>query len=239
MKASYFHFKILPVLFSFFFINQLCSGQAALVLLIFGNKLATEELHLSIDGALNTSNISGFGSGQAVVGLNFGLGLHVKLNEHWEFNPQFRPLSQKGLHGISPITILPVELSDEKTQLRMNYIELPLMIRYQLSKRVYVGFGPQLSFLVSARQRSLGNYLNGEQAEFKINVMDEFAKLDFSLPAEFGYWLKVRNKKGGSDFNFSLFLRYQHGFNELLNNSGSGTRMSTWQLGISIPTIRY
>lgn len=211
-----------------------------MIVLIFGNKLATEELHLSIDGAINATNISDFGSGHATGGLNFGLGLHVKLSEHWELNPQFRPLSQKGLHGIHPMTVLPLEISDEKTQLRMNYIEVPVMMRYQLSRRVYVGFGPQLSFLVSAHQLSIGKYLNGEPAEFKIDTMDEFNKLDFSLPAEIGYRLKLRNKKSGSSYNFSLFFRYQHGMSELLKDSSDGgqTRMSTYQLGLSIPTIR-
>lgn len=240
MKTKHFLCKILPISCALFFMSQFCSGQAALILLIFGNKLATEELHLSIDGALNVTNISDFGSGHGTGGLNFGLGLHVKLSEHWELNPQFRPLSQKGLHAIDPMTALPLEIRDEKTQLRMNYIELPLMIRYQISKRVYAGIGPQFSFLVNAHQLSIGNYRNGERAEFKIDTMKEFNKLDFSLPAELGYRLKIRNKKSGSDYNFSLFFRYQRGFSELLKNEpeGSQTRMSTYQLGLSIPTIR-
>jgi len=56
-------------------------GQAALIVLILGDKVATENFHLSIDGALNISNFTGLEPHETAVGVNFGLGVHIKLEK--------------------------------------------------------------------------------------------------------------------------------------------------------------
>lgn len=61
-------------------------GQAALIVLILGDKVATENFHLSIDGAINLSSFPGLAEGKMGGGLNFGLGTHIKLGEKWHRN---------------------------------------------------------------------------------------------------------------------------------------------------------
>lgn len=65
------------------FIMTVSYGQAALLVLILGDKVATEKFHLSIDGALNISSLPDFNPGETIIGVNFGLGTHIMLNEEW------------------------------------------------------------------------------------------------------------------------------------------------------------
>ena len=53
------------------------SGQAALLVLIFGEKAATENFHFSLKAGVNYSIINGYEEGTNRIGANFGLGLSV------------------------------------------------------------------------------------------------------------------------------------------------------------------
>ncbi len=79
-------------------------GQASIIVLLLGDKVASEELYLSIDGALNISSLPGLEKYSTAVGVNYGLGVHIKLGEKWHLKPEFKPLSRKGAKKIDPIT---------------------------------------------------------------------------------------------------------------------------------------
>jgi hypothetical protein len=44
--------------------------------------VASEKLYLSVDGALNISNLPGIDGSSVSIGINYGLGVHIKLNDH-------------------------------------------------------------------------------------------------------------------------------------------------------------
>jgi len=67
-------------------------GQAGLLVLILGDKVATENLFLSIDGALNISSLPGLDENKLIVGVNYGLGVHIRINDKWTLKPEFKPL---------------------------------------------------------------------------------------------------------------------------------------------------
>ena len=77
------------------FLNPLSQikAQAALFALIFGDKAAAENFHLSLDVGFKVSQISGCSGGKSLAALNFGLGTHIKVNEQWFLAPVFQPFS--------------------------------------------------------------------------------------------------------------------------------------------------
>lgn len=97
-------------------------GQAALLVLILGDKVATEKFHLSIDGALNISSLPDFNPGKTIIGVNFGLGTHIKLSEKWHLKPEFKPLSHKGAKLINPITSVPLAIENGETKIRLKFV---------------------------------------------------------------------------------------------------------------------
>jgi len=210
-----------------------------ILLLIFGDKVSTEDLHLSIDGAFNLSNVSHLSDGRTMLGANFGLGLHMALNDRWEFNPQFRPLSQKGSRKTLAIVDIPSEISEPVNYWKLNYFEVPVMMRYRISPDLSVAAGPQISYLTSARQFSKGEYTNGLIAEIRVNAESHFKKLNFSLPVEMAYRLKLSREKSASPIKLDVFLRYCPDFYLLFrdNQGFDDSKLSTWQLGVSFPYI--
>lgn len=217
------------------------SGQVAILLLLFGDDLATEEVHLSIDGAVNSSYMSQLEQGKTLGGLNFGLGLHVKLNQNWEFNPQFRPLSGKGMRGVLPIIPPPGELTGAKSSFRLNYMDVPVFIRHNLTPDLFVAAGPQISLLTAAHQFSEGKYeYDDSKANMKIDAKPYFHKVDFSFPVEVGYWLRLSTKKSTSKVNLIVFARYCPGFTPVIKDNAYAekSKLSTFQLGLSFPFIK-
>lgn len=216
------------------------SGQVAILLMIFGDELSTEELHLSIDGAFNLSSASNLDSGKLFLGANFGLGLHIMLNEQWELNPQFRPLSQKGVRKAASIIDVPSEIVDPVNHWRLNYIEIPLMIRYWISPEASLAVGPQVSFLTGANQISSGTYTNELEAEIKMDTKAMFRKLNYSIPFEVAYRMELSNKKTTSKLKVDFFGRYCPDIRSLFKK-GYGfddAKNTTFQLGVSFPFIK-
>ncbi|MFV0268639.1 MAG: outer membrane beta-barrel protein [Draconibacterium sp.] len=239
MKISSAIRKVVFSLILFWGATLVGFGQVGILLLIFGDKASTEELHFSIDGAFNFSSASHLPQGQAILGANFGLGLHVMLNDRWEFNPQLRPLSQKGAWKTPAIVDIPSEILEPVNSWKLNYIEFPVMMRYRIIPDLSVAAGLQMSLLASARQFSKGNYTNGVNAEIRVNVESYFRKLNFSLPLEMAYRLKLSRAKSASPISLDVFARYCPDFYPLFRDDQEfeHSKLSTWQFGVSFPFI--
>ena len=129
-------------------------GQAAILVYFFGDKVASEKFYLSLDGGLNIANMTNFGEGDVRLGINFGLGTHIKIGENWYLSPELKPLSRKGAKNLD----IPFELDDElaiddaTSDLKLNYLDLPVPIQFKTNSGFYLATGPQFSLLTSAQQ---------------------------------------------------------------------------------------
>jgi len=214
-------------------------GQAALIVLILGDKVATEQFHLSIDGALNLSNFSGLDGSKMGAGVDFGLGTHIKLGEKWHLKPEFKPLSRKKATSVIPIKDIPEELSGTSSKLTLNYIDIPVFLQYNVTQQFYVSAGPQVSFLTSASQISTGNLADNRESTIKIDTKSFFKTVDFSFPVEAGYTLKLATKRSTTKMDINVFARYEYGFLEIFKDPASGSsKISLFQIGLSLPFIK-
>jgi hypothetical protein len=228
---------ILTGLFCSFLIN-ISYGQAALLVLILGDKVATEKFHLSIDGGLNISSLPDFNSGKTIIGVNFGLGTHIKLGEKWHLKPEFKPLSYKGAKQINPITSVPGEIENGETKIRLNYIDVPVLLQYNITPKLFVSAGPQISFLTSASQITKG-ILNDRDVSIDLDTKTMFNKTDVSFTSEIGYSFSIQTKKSTAKADVDVFLRYNYGFMEVFKEPSTGSsKSSTWQVGLSLPFIK-
>jgi hypothetical protein len=231
--------KIAIFTFSLIFIGSMITttvnAQAALLVLIFGDRIATEKFHTSIDAGLNFSAMNGLDPSKMRHGLYFGLGTFLKLNDKWAFTPEFKPLSQRGVRQTNPI----VEYSGMEEPvygILMNYIDVPLLVQYKLTRMLFVSAGPQISFLTSAKQDANGTVMvSGEEIEVIENRKDDFNPLYFSIPLEIGFSLPEVIPGQGID----LKIRYNIGLNEVIKNEDYGSStLNTWQVILSFPFIK-
>jgi hypothetical protein len=211
-------------------------GQAALLVLILGDKVATEKFHLSIDGALNLSSLQNPGLGKNSLGVNFGLGTHLKLGEKLFLEIDFKPLSQKGARSVIPIVTIPPDIETSNTNLKLNYIDIPIFLQYKLGSKLFIAAGPQISYLTSASQNSEG--VSSDINIFsKQDIKSLFNKFDYSIAAELRYSLSINRK--GTKVDVDVFARYSYGLSEIFKDTAVGSaKISNFQFGLSFPFIK-
>jgi hypothetical protein len=110
------------------------------------------------------------------LGPHFGVFASMKLTEQLSFAAELL-YSNKGVHA--------------GTRINLNYLNLPLLIRYNLSKKFLLEAGPELGYLASARSR-YGNVSNTWNN-----------KLDFCLDAGLQYRLSEKTSVGAR-YSFGL-----------------------------------
>ena len=212
------------------------NGQAALFILIFGDKVASEKFHLSLDIGGNVSSINGYDDGKSLVGLNFGLGTHLKLSDRWFFAPEFKPLSSKGAGDVTNPIDLPEEYRESETlsDIKLNYIEVPLLMQHRFPSGLYFSAGPQISFRTSAKQKTNITLPSGTIVDVEQDLKDNFKGTDFSVPVEVGYALSNARSGKGMDIR----LRYTHGLGEVFEDAtGLSGNHSTFQFVVTFPFI--
>jgi len=227
--------KISICFFCFFFTYGKSHSQAALIALLFGDKVATEKFHLSVDLGINFSSMPGLEQQSGTNGFYFGLGTFIKLNDKFTLNPEFKPLSPRGASAVLPITDYSSVLSDTEYGINLNYIDVPVLLQYRINEKLFASAGPQVSFLTAASQVALGTLPTGNSVELKESMKPNFESVYFSIPVELGYSLASARKGKGMDIK----VRYNIGVTDMvaLSTYGSSTG-STFQVFLSFPFVK-
>ncbi|MCL5128916.1 porin family protein [Algibacter sp. L4_22] len=139
----------------------------------FGAKLGLN--FASVTGDVNSSF-------DPVTSFNYGLVAEVPLSRNFSFQPEVLYSGQ----GFSFD-------SDESSLVQLDYLTVPLMGKYYLTKGLSLEAGPQVGFLVSAKQDD-------------VNLKDNYKGLDFGVNFGVGY-------KFDSGLNFAA--RYNVGLSDV------------------------
>ena len=130
--------------------------------------------------------------------INFGFYSEIPINEKFSFQPEL----MYSIQGFS--------VDDKVTTL--NYLNLPLMGKYYLTKKLSIEAGPQVGFLLSAKGPSR-------------NAKDNFKTLDFGV--NFGLGYKLNN-----GLNFGA--RYNFGLSNINDVSGSSDKLRNGVLQVTV-----
>ncbi len=214
-------------------------GQAMWLVIIFGDKAATENFHFNIEGGLVLSDISNL-NGKTFLGATFGMGNFIRINDRWAFVPEFKPLALRGEKGIERFIEIPPELEDAESfesKIVLNYIDIPLVFRYELSEKFFVASGPQFSMRTSAKLVTNAVLSGGTtEVEIKNDLRDETEWYDISWPVELGAHFGKDKPNGGMDIK----VRWTPGFVDIAREPiiGSKLRTNTFQFLVSFPFLK-
>lgn len=187
-------------------------SQAAIIALIFGDKVATENFNIGLEIGGSFKNVSHIDGSNAFLGVNFGISGNIKFNDNWSLHPTAYFLSQKGssLNSFSLMTenaVLNAEYQDVPTELRLDYIDVPVVLNYRFSNSNFkVGLGPMVSFLT----KSHAIYEN-QYGKFDHNISHWTHKTDWSAMFNIGY--VYYSKKKQKEIHF--LVQYVHGFSDV------------------------
>lgn len=187
----------------------------------------SEELRFGLKAGLNAANISGDDvDGGILFGHHIGGFLEIPFNEKLVFVPEIM-FSVQGFNNSESISMEvlgnTITASFEE-RLRLNYFNIPLLIRFNINESFFVEGGPQIGFLSTANYKvtgdsSISGNIGGEDFNFDaeeidnpgtLNVRDQFANLDYGFTGGLG-----------AHFNDSIGMsvRYYLGLNDITNSS--------------------
>jgi len=215
------------------------SGQAALLVLIFGEKAASENFYFSLKVGASYSMITHVEEGKDRLGANFGLINNIRLNDRLFLTPEFLPLAPRGVKEVPILTTgdpnLDEILIDPKyTDRKLTYIDVPVLLRYHLTDKLRISAGPQISFLTGASDIYYSEPMDGVTLETEIDIKENISAVDLGGVLDVSYMFsKPHGGKG-----MVLYLRYNLGFMDMVkDNTGDPRRNSAIQVGAAFPFI--
>lgn len=230
---------ILTSLFFLIVSSAAMQGQAALLVLIFGDKVATENFNFSLKLGGTYSIIHGYEEGQNAMSLNFGLVNNIKLTEKLSLIPEFLPLSSRGIKDVPVLSTGNPDLDDllvdvESSDRKLNYIDIPVLLKVKLSNRFSIAAGPQISFLTGASDTYKSSAIDDVILTTELDIKSALNTIDAGAVIDLEYILV--HPKGGKGIN--LYIRYGKGFVDLVKESG-GTKYTTSiiQFGATFPFV--
>ena len=200
---------------------------AALAVLVFGfanaqdEVKATSEVKFGAKGGINLANIVGDDAGDAnmFVGFNAGFFVEIPVTDKLTIQPEIL-YSAQGSKSEGPLNI-EGDIYDVKATLKMNYINVPVMFKYQIADKFSLEAGPYVGFLVSAKVKAEVSGFGSATEDAK----DLFKSTDFGLGLGMNY-----------EFSDVIFAnaRYQAGLTEIGDSEAGGNNIknSVFQIGL-------
>jgi len=219
--------------------SSVVKGQAALLVLIFGEKAATENFHFSLKLGVNYSIIHGYEEGRNAASFNFGLVNNIRLTDKLTLVPEFIPVAARQVKDVPVITTGNPDLDDllvevESADRKFSYIDIPVLLKVKLSERFSIAAGPQISFLTGATDTYKSIPIEDVRLTTEVDIKSAVNKVDVGAAIDLSYILA--HPKGGKGIN--LFLRYNKGFMNLAKESESTKYTSSMiQLGATFPFV--
>jgi len=200
--------------------------------LLFGEKLNKGPIEFGLNLAANQSTTSINNGSTYRTKLGFGLYLDYKINENLILSGAFffsSPKGEKEFNESDPLYALTDSLfSGSKTERIMNYFEFPLIFKYRAFKRVGIGFGGYVSYLVNAHDQY---HLSGNDGDIvhQRSILPDLNRFDYGLIGNLHYHFKGNP---GSQIQFN----YLYGLGDILRNGDfSQGSNETYQLSVLIP----
>jgi hypothetical protein len=210
------------------------NGQAALLALLFGDQVASEDFNLSLEAGGNFNDYQNHFSTERKLAINFGIAGNIKLSEKLFLSPSIYFLSNRKYgfdsHSLNTGTpSLDQNFENSAGIGRLSYIDIPIFLRYKINK-FRVGLAPQLSILNSSKL-----IYEGEQGNFEQDISNLTNNLDYGIMASINYeFLHAMKGKG-----LFIELRYYYGLTDVFKDqiSSDFNRSSYFALHISLPFI--
>jgi|GEM_PF-454430 len=164
----------------------------------------------AFDGQLNAKTFwrSGFSG---------GLMMRCRSSERFAIQPEILYVQQGTGSGVSPSS------SKADYEVKLNYLQVPIMLKIYIGSMVNVQFGPQAGLLLSGRQEgTVGSTGTGTAVTVDTDVKKDYYDVDVSVSGGLG--LDLHNGLLAS-------VRYNYGFVDINNNRDQADLRKALHLG--------
>lgn len=208
-------------------------NSQVLISLIFGDKLNSPKVEFGLEGGANFSTISNLEGAKNRTDFNLGFYFDFKLkNPAWIINTGVIVKSTMGANGLAVYSLDDAALDNAfaggHVDRKINYFNVPIMIKYKFDNNIYVKAGTQLGLLSKAYDEFKSNY-EGEDLVYKNKIRDQIHVIDAGLAIGAGYRLM-----GGNGMNIGV--NYYHGLVTVMKGDSNPNQYNrSFYLTVGIP----
>ena len=201
--------KNYSLVIALFLLLGLKAQSQILISLIFGDKLNSENIEFGLEGGANFSSLERVSSNSMT---NFNLGFYfdfnIKKDIKWKFNTGVIVKSTMGAEDIDVYSIDNVELDKAflggSIERKINYFNVPLVLKRQVAGGLYVGVGGMLGLRTKAFDIFTQKVNEADDLTYKLDIKDNLARIDAGLLFNLNYKIL---KSGEMNF----FVKYYYG----------------------------
>lgn len=168
---------------------------------------AQEDFNFGIKGGVNFANFTGDDAEEADfnirTGFHIGVMAEIMLAERLALQPEILFSSQGGKSTVQDFDEFLGEEMD--VQFKLDYISIPVLLKYFVIPGLSVEAGPQFSFMADSEAEA-----SFEGEEVSVDITDETEKFDLGLAVGLGYGLPQ---------GFQMQARYVRGFSDIYSDS--------------------
>ena len=154
-----------------------------LIILLGFSVNAQQEVKFGPKAGVNFSTISNVPKAKMLTGFYVGAIAEIKFDDKFSIQPELMYSSQGAKYDYS---VELVGISGTHFRDKLDYINIPILAKYYISKGFSFEFGPQFGFLVKAESKGEVT-VKGETFENNRDIKDEVNSFDFGIGAGFAY----------------------------------------------------
>lgn len=193
------------------------AGAQVIISLLLGDKLNTGKIEFGLDGGWNFANVKGLEEGNMNPLFNIGFYFDIKTkNPKWMFHTGVIVKSTMGEEGLPVYALnnpsLDTAFKGGKVERKIHYFNVPLMMKYKLSKALFVEGGTLLGLRSKAYDVFTQSVQGKEDLTYELEISDHFHRIDAGAMAGIGYRLM-----GGNGMNIGI--RYYRGLVNMMKDS--------------------
>ena len=186
-----------------------------------------QEVKYGAKVGLNVATLNGdVEDAKSLIGAHLGGFVEIKINEKFAFQPELLYSMQGAKTEYSESEPGYSYSSEEKYKL--GYLNLPLMAKYFATEKLFIEAGPQIGFLMSAKNdyKETETFM-GDTETFSgdVDIKDNLKSIDFGLNFGLGY-----------EFTQNVFAsaRYNVGLSDINDVEGSNVKIQNGVLQFSV-----
>ena len=169
-----------------------------LISILLGDKLNTGKIEFGLDGGANWSTIKNLDGAKNLTSFNLGFYFDFKLkNPSWMLNTGVIVKSNMGADELAVYSLGNTNLDNAftggKVTRKINYFNVPIMMKYSFKNHIYLKAGTQLGLRYKAFDEFKNSLNEEDDLNYKLNIKDQFHPLDAGLAFGAGYRLMKGN----------------------------------------------
>ena len=179
-----------------------------LISILLGDKLNSGKIEFGLEGGWSLSHLNGVDPSKGHSNYNLGFYFDFAMKDPaWFVSTGVRVKSTMGAEGIDVYSLENADLdavfATGSITRKLNYFNVPLMMKYKFSSHIYAQAGIQLGLRYKGTDTFLNSVENDDDLSYKVDIKKEYHPLDGGLCGGIGYRLL-----GGNGMNIGLQYYY-------------------------------